>query len=399
MWRMPSGRWSLQPVYEAARRAAPLAYLAIAWPEFPAAAAAVLLLALENTLLRRFHTPAVLLHYAVASLLPPPQAFALAVALIPLLHWAKVADNYLSWRGHAVIFTAAALLKPQLLPALVYTLAEAAWYLAKYAKTRPRVEGPPKIDAVAGAPLSYRLKIATGAPAVVRLPDGREVEALDGEVEVEVKTRFDAAGLYTPEVQVVYANPTRTVRFRKAVRHPPIYVAPRYRRAVELGEKIIAGAVEEVAGAREYVPGDPLRRLHWKKMAKIQKPVVKLLEGRAAGGLKIAVLLYATSPKALDRVLEATASATATALARSDRVEIYAVTRRGGEKIAAERRTYREAVERLVSLAEVLHVEAAAALDYADALPKADPPPADVVIGEAAFVKPLCRRGAICLAI
>ena len=395
---MPSTRWNPPPIYKAARRVAPLAYIAVAWPDAVATAAAVILLVLENTALRKTHTAAIILHYAAISLMPPPQALALATALIPLLHWAKKADNETSWVIHTAIFTAAALAKPELLPALAYTITEAAWYITKFAVLKPRAEAPGKLEAVAGASITYKLTITTGAPALARLPDGNELE-IQEKAEVEINTKFETAGVYTPEITILYTNPTHTVKFKKTAKHPPIYVTPRYRQALEIGQKTIAGAVEEVTGAREYTPGDPLRRIHWKKTEKLQKPVIKLLEGTAAGELKIAAVLYATTPKNLDRVLEAVATATATALAKTQNVEIYALTRHGTHKIKADRKTYQEAIEKLVALSEPLHIDATPLYDYANTLPKAIPPPADVLIGEKPFIKPLCKPGAACLAI
>jgi len=153
--------------------------------------------------------------------------------------------------------------------------------------------------------------------------------------------------------------------------------------------------VEEVAGVREYVPGDLLRRFTG-KMAKILKPAVKILEGRAAGELRIAALLYATTPKAMDKVLEALAGAVATALTRAEKTEVLAITRRGVIRVEAQRRNYREAMEKLVALAEALDAKPAPAYaDLAGLLPRQEPPKADLLIGERPLAKPLCRGDCI----
>lgn len=393
--RMPSPRWSPPPIYDAARKALPLLYLAAAWPNLPAVAAAAALFALELKPLARLHTAALLLHYAVAALLPPPATAAFATALIPLLHAAKTRDNSLRWHVHLLVFALATAFSPALAPALLYTLAEAAWYHARFARDRPAVEAPRRLEAVAGRPLTYRLRIKTGAPAVVDLPEGRSVN-VDGEAAVDVKALFDTAGLYAPRLVFTYVSPTGTVVYRRAVRHPPIYVMPRARAAVDLGARLVSGVPEEVSGAREYAPGDPLRRLHWKKMAKIAKPVVKILEGRAAGEPRIAALLYATTPKALDRVLEALAGAVAAALTRAEKVEVIAITRRGTERVEARRSNYRDAVERLIAVAEPLDASPAPAYaDLAGLLPRAEPPEADILIGERPLARPLCRRNCL----
>jgi hypothetical protein len=392
---MPSHKWSPPHIYDAARRALPLLYLAAAWPSPIPAVAALALLALELKPLALLHTPALLLHYAAIALLHPPFSPAFAVALIPLLHIAKTKDNTLPWYAHLLIFAAATASSPSLAPALAYTAAETIWYYVKFARDKPAVETPSKLETVAGRPLAYRLKIKTGAPAQAQLPDGKTVY-VNGEAAFDVRLRLDTAGLYAPAITLTYTSPTKTVTYRRRLRHPPIYVIPRARAAVELGARLVAGHVEEVAGVREYVPGDPLRRLHWKKMAKILKPAVKMLEGRAAGEMRIAALLYATTPKAMDKVLEALAGAVATALTRAEKTEILAITRRGVIRVEAQRRNYREAMEKLVALAEALDAKPALAYaDLAGLLPRQEPPKADLLIGERPLAKPLCRGDCI----
>ena len=392
---MPSPRWSPPPIYEAARKALPLLYLAAAWPSPTPAAVALILFALELKPLAKLHTAPLLLHYAAAALLPAPQAFIFAAALVPMMHAAKTRDNTLPWHAHLLIFAAASAFNPALAPALLYTAAEAAWYHAKFARDKPALEALTRLETVAGRPLAYKLRIKTGAPAQAQLPDGRTAY-INGEAVLDVRLHFDTAGVYTPPITLTYTSPSKTVTFRRTLRHPPIYVIPRARAAIEAGARLAAGAVEEVAGAREYVPGDPLKRLHWKKMAKTAKPVVKILEGRAAGEIRVAALLYATTPKAIDKVLEALAGAVAAALARTEKVEVAAITRRGVHHIEVQRRTYREAMEKLVAMAEALNARPAPAYaDLAGLLPRQEPPKADVLIGERALAKPLCRGDCI----
>ncbi|MEM3834141.1 DUF58 domain-containing protein [Pyrobaculum sp.] len=383
-------------VYRAIRAAAPAAYIILAWPHAAPTLAAAALLALELTALRTRHTPALYAHYAVAALMPPPAALALSTLLIPLLHIAKTIDNTASWKTHAAASAVATAANPHLAPLLAYTLAEAVWYYAKFAKDKPRVQAEGRLEAVAGRPLTYTLKIATSAPAEVELPDGR-IAKINGEAQEKVRIKFDTAGVYAPELRLTYLSPTRTVRYVKRLPHPPIHVIPRARKALELGEKLLAKfETEYVSGAREYVPGDPLRRIHWKKTAKTLKPVVKLVEGGSSDVTSIAVLLYATTPKAMDKVLEAAASALAAVLTRAEEVDVIAVTRRGIEAYKATRQSYREVAERLLEMAEVLDAETKPAYDYADLLPKRAVA-ADLIIGEAALAKPLDVNMCICV--
>ena len=117
----------------------------------------------------------------------------------------------------------------------------------KFARDKPALETPSKLEAVAGRPLAYRLKIKTGAPAQAQLPDGRTVY-VNGEAAFDVRLRLDTAGLYTPAITLTYTSPTKTVTYRRRLRHPPIYVIPRARVDEELGARLVAGHVEEVAG-------------------------------------------------------------------------------------------------------------------------------------------------------
>ena len=248
--------------YELARTLAPIAYIVIAWPNAVPVLAAAALLALQLTAFRRRHTAALYAHYAVAALMPPYAALAISALLIPLLHVAKTLDNSVDWRVHVGVSAVAVAASPRLAPLLAYALAEAAWYYAKFARDRPEVEAEGRLEAVAGRPLRYTLRITTGAPAEVELPDGR-VLRVDGAVREVVRVKFDVAGVYAPALRFTYVSPTRTVKYVKRVPHPPIYVAPRVRRALELGERLLARVeAEYVSGVRDYVPGDPLRRIH-----------------------------------------------------------------------------------------------------------------------------------------
>jgi len=126
------------------------------------------------------------------------------------------------------------------------------------------------------------------------------------------------------------------------------------------------------------------------------KPAVKMLEGRAAGEMRIAALFYATTPKAMDRVLEALAGAVATALTRAEKTEILAITRRGVIRVEAQRRNYREAMEKLVALAEALDAKTAPAhADLAGNLPKQEPPQGRPPNRRAPLAKLLCRGDCI----
>lgn len=249
----------LQEAYQLARIASPAVYIAVGWPNLAPIIAALILQALELTVLRRVHTPAVYGHYAVISLMPPPASLIFAVLLIPVLHVAKMADNAADWKAHVLAAAVATFANIQLVPLLAYALGEAVWYYAKFAADKPIVKIGGRLEAVAGRALTYEIEIRVKGPAIAKLPDGRVVHVKNYARET-VKIKFDAAGVYKPSLLLTYVSPTRAVKFTRQAAHPPIYVIPRFRAAVEIGERILAGIEpEEVAGAREYVPGDPLR--------------------------------------------------------------------------------------------------------------------------------------------
>ncbi|MCX8137754.1 MULTISPECIES: DUF58 domain-containing protein [Pyrobaculum] len=388
----------LHDAYLLARKASPVLYIVFSWPATLPIVAALLLLALEFTAFRRVHTAAVYAHYIVAALMPPPLPFIFSTLLIPLLHIAKTIDNTLEWRAHAVVAVVATAANMQLVPLVVYTLTEAVWYYIKFARDKPVLKTEGRLEAVAGKTLKYVVELRVKGPATAKLPDGREILVRDRVREV-VKVKYDVAGVYRPPVTLTYLSPTRAVKYVRQIAHPPIRVIPRVRHAVEIGERILENVEpEEVSGAREYSPGDPLRFIHWKKTAKLLRLVVKVLEGVVSETPKISVLLYATNAKALDRVLERTASILAASLTKAKEVEVIAFTRRGAKIYKASPGNYREIVEKLIEEAEVLDVEIKPAIDYARVFPKLELG-ADLLIGEKALAKPLCAQTARCVCV
>ena len=61
-------------------------------------------------------------------------------------------------------------------------------------------------------------------------------------------------------------------------RHPmPVFELPGNMKYQSGGVSLASsvGESEEFVALREYRPGDPLRRMHWKRFAKLGKPIVK----------------------------------------------------------------------------------------------------------------------------
>lgn len=379
--------------YFAARRALPLLYLALAFPSPLPSAAAAVLLALELSALRGFHTAAAGLHVAVAGLLPQPLGFFVVAGLIPLYRRACMFDNVYRWHIHLPPLLVASFFNLQYVPAALYVLGEVVYYGARFALAEARAEVRGRPRAVAGAPFSYVLVVETGVPARVVLPDGRELAAAP-RAEAVVKARVDVAGVYSPLIEVVYRSPTGLVEVRRRVRHPPIVVVPRVKAAVEVGARAVEA--EEVREVREYAPGDPLRRLHWKKMAKVLRPVVKVLEGRGSGVLKVGAVLYASDAKSLDKALAALAEVLAGALAAGSSAELLLIHRGGVEAVSVSRANYREAVERAVAMAFALGGSPPAYRDLAGLFGPPALPRVDILVGDRVWASKFCKSAAVC---
>lgn len=281
----------------------------------------------------------------------------------------------------------------------------------------------------AGSELSYSLAVTTKPPplrAVVEIkapPGNLRVSPtrlyLNGEASINVSARYSLGGVKRPRLIITFTDMRGLVRVRRVVRHPRITVIPRVRTAIQFARELLAQSAlgaEDIREVREYLPGDPIRRLHWKKSAKLNRLIIKLLQGSGLTG-PIILLSYATSPPTLvDRVGEALVYLTAELLTIIPRIDVISVNRDGGEatNYVLSRDNYFEIIERALGEIENLNVRLVGGGDYADVLStiKYSIPlrirggmvrEGVIVIGQGGlFVKPICnafKERIVCISV
>lgn len=196
------------------------------------------------------------------------------------------------------------------------------------------------------------------------------------------------------------------VRVSRVVRHPRIVVIPRTKAAIQfarglLAQSALALGAEDIREVREYMPGDPIRRIHWKKSAKLNKLVIKLLQGPGLTG-PIILLSYASSPVWVDRVGEVLVYLTAELLTRIPSIEVISVNRDGEiTNYTLNRDNYFNVIENILGRIENLNIKLIGGGDYADLLSaiKYSIPlrikdivrEGIITIGQGLFMEPICR--------
>lgn len=264
--------------------------------------------------------------------------------------------------------------------------------------------------------MTYSLTIITKphikAVMEVRAPRNLRISPtrlyLNGEASINVSARYSLGGVKRPRLTLTFTDTYGLVRVRRVVRHPSITVIPRARTAIQfargglLAQSALTLGAEDIREVREYVPGDPIRRLHWKKSAKLNRLIIKLLQGPGLTGPPIVLLSYATSSALIDRVGEIFIYLTAELLTRIPRVDIISVNR-DGEIInyVLNRDNYFDMIERTLGSIENLNVRLVGGGDYADVLSviKYSMPlrikglvrEGTILIGQRLFVEPICN--------
>lgn len=153
-------------------------------------------------------------------------------------------------------------------------------------------------------------------------------------------------------------------------------------------------------------PGDPVRKVHWKKTLKLRRLVIKVLR-QEADKLNIALVPYASNKEILDRVGEALILTIATALLSSRAVKVYVVDR-STEPLTITPRNLNDAITRLTGTLRNLNIKPVGGLDAWGLLDRirrdrltlingiGDPL---IVIGESTWTRSLCRTDSACLLI
>lgn len=330
------------------RKILPALYILLGVSNPVVLASSVILLILELTHWGRRDEALTLVNIAVAGLIQFPLGLVLELAIIPIL------DSVLRLRRinqplayitpiAASVLIAYILINPytalQLAVPLIYILLAMAISLVKLSLVRFTATTDGELRTVAGTPLQYRLRVIirprVNAEASIEAPGGIRVSEVtwgSGELRLGLTALFELGGVYRPLIRVQLRDVRGLVKVIKVIRHPPIIVTPRTQQALELAEGVLARAsvygVGDISDLREYEPGDPIRRIHWKKTAQLGKPVVKLLNEPYAPG-DVLAFSYATNAVKLDKLGSLIVATVTQALLSGEYVNVALVNRSG----------------------------------------------------------------------
>ena len=167
---------------------------------------------------------------------------------------------------------------------LILAVVEALMYLG--ASVNVRTEVPLRF--VEGKSAPYELIIETrprlSAAISIKSSDGITIEQpmslFNGQARVRVHAQFNVGGVIKPLITITFKDLMGLISVRRVVEHPQIVVIPRTTYILGLSQKILSGyavrSLGDIAEVKEYVPGDPIRKIHWAKSAKLDKYVIKV---------------------------------------------------------------------------------------------------------------------------
>ena len=358
---------------------------------------------------------------ALVSLATPPIDVALTAVSIIVLDKALVLGNERPWHFYALPLTTsillAAILRQFYIAAslaipLLYILVISLVSMVRFYTTTIELRPSRELRMNAGSELTYNITITTRprVRAVMEIRTPRSIRLghtrlyIDGEARVGAMAKYALGGVKRPRLTITFLDLRGLVRVSRVVRHPSITVIPRARTAIQIARGLLAQTAlgaEDPRGVREYMPGDPIRRIYWKKSVKLNRLIIKLLQGRGLVG-PIILLSYASSPIWVDRVSEVLVYLTVELLARIPGVEVVVVNRDGGVmNYIINRDNYFSVIERILNGIENLNVRLIGGGDYADVLSaikysvslimanivKSD----SVIIGQKLFIEPICK--------
>jgi len=264
----------------------------------------------------RYRAGAVLMTMGTVGLLNNAYSPLLSAALIPSLD-RELREGSLRWYYCAASLGLSALLSAHFL-GLYSTVAYAVppFYvvilvlanLVRYTLIHVTVVAEGELRVVAGDELRYRLRLVTRprvkAMVTIRGPRAMRITPnpvlINGEAWLDVFVKYVTGGVRRPRLVVEFVDSRRLVRVRRVVRHPPVVVVSRTQWAMEIAREYLLGGTGDVVGLREYAPGDPLRRIHWKKSVRLDRYVIKLQAPQRR--LNILLIPYASSEAAVDRL-------------------------------------------------------------------------------------------------
>jgi Uncharacterized conserved protein (some members contain a von Willebrand factor type A (vWA) domain) len=380
----------------------------------------------------RYPTPLSLLIIALTSLAVWPMGLPLVALSTVLLDRSLRLGNDKPWWFYLTPIMTSALIAlllqrpyialylaiPGVYIALMTTFSIARFYTVRITLTPDR-----ELSITAGSIINYRLTITTKPRlrALIRITTPRSIKItpntlrINGETILNASARYRLGGVKRPRIRLTLTDELGLISTTRVVMHPEITVIPRARAALEVARGLLAQASatggEDVREVREYVPGDPVRRIHWKKSVKVRKLVIKLLEWRGSIGPML-VLTYTTNPEVLDRIGEFMVYTTAEAVTRQSIIELHLLGRDGNlETYSVSRTNYFEIMNKALGKLESLGVELLGGTDAANIFDtikyaawlrvKDIPKEALLIVGQGVFVKPLCEAvsNAICISV
>lgn len=297
------------------RKILPIIYILIGFGKPLILIPSIILLALE--LIPRFNKDLVLtiLHFVVPMLLNNIYSIPLSAVLTMELHY-FLRSNNAPWYYYALTFFSSSLISLFLLGIyafaayiiptgyiVIYTLSSFLLFLI----TRFEFKADRELRTVAGGTIKYVLDISTKprVRGIMKIKSPRSLTIIptevyiDGDARVTVTAHYSIGGVKKPRLTITLSDERRLVSVKRVVRHPSIAVVPRTQWAIEAAQKFMAalgpsGYVGDVTEAREYMPGDPIRRIYWKKALKLNKLVIKVLS-QERGAVDLLILPYASN--------------------------------------------------------------------------------------------------------
>ena len=242
----------------------------------------VMAIVLDTELTRRLHNPwPIALTYAFSALLAYPLLglYRALVILIPIIY------------------------------VMLIVTVEAIMYLMAHFS----IEVKSPLRAVEGKEFTYnmllRSKPRVNALITVNATDGISLtqpsQYFNGSMMLKARVVFERSGIFNPRVVVSIEDPRGFIKLRREVDHPPIVVIPRSTYILGLYQRMLSGGfvrgLGEVTEVRDYMPGDPIRRIHWPKSAKFDKYVIKVSSKFTN---TIAIIPYASNVRSLSRIEE-----------------------------------------------------------------------------------------------
>ncbi|MGC8597992.1 MAG: DUF58 domain-containing protein [Thermocladium sp.] len=407
------------------RKVLPLIYIALNLGHPIIYAYAVPLLIIELIFRSGRDAALAMLHMGALILSPWPISLALSLILVPVLDASIKSCNLGPWWIYATPLLASSLLSLALLgpgPALsliiitTYIVAAAFLTWIRFETLHITLSTNGEVRAVAGEWRTYFLRLSSVPKSSMRViiepPKQIKLErntvSLGGDV-IKAMAFYSLGGVKVPLMRLRLIDERGLISASRVIKHPPIVVKSRTQQAIELGRELLstasAGGAGDIIEVREYVPGDPIKRIHWKKSLKLDKYVIKLMESES--NFTLAVLAYASSEVIADKLGAAAAFLLAQALKRGG-AELAIIDRNNSViKRLIDPSDYEEAVNELVKAIRVLGVKPRRWVDNAGLLRRLIPRtlPIEpngsriVLIGEDAWVRALCPGSNLCIKI